>query len=113
MKVVRPPHAPRAGGVSRRTLAAALGLGALLPQTGATMWARYTDDELLQRSELVVLGSWVGQSELGGLGGGARLRLGAIAVQEVLKGAASTLALVVVPGSDAPRSGQRPKLGPR
>ena len=69
------------------------------------MWVQMSDAELVQRSDLIVQGTWLGQSEVAFSPGPGRLNLGVVAITEVLKGpSASTLVLIVVPGSDAPRS---------
>lgn len=69
------------------------------------MWAQMSDEELLARSDLVVMGEWVGQSEALTLGGALRVELGAIAIAEVLKGQKGpdgpTVALVRVAPSAA------------
>ena len=69
------------------------------------MWVQLSDDELIQRSDLVVLGAWVGQTEVSLSAAAGSLALGVIAITEVLKGPpAQGIALVVVPSRDAPRS---------
>ena len=75
------------------------------------MWAQMSDEELLTRSDLIVMGEWVGQSEPLTLGGTVRVELGAIAIAEVLKGpkgvnatSAPTVALVRVAPAAAPAS---------
>jgi len=91
---------------ARRALAGALGLGLLLPRTAAALWAHMTDDELLQRSDLVVLGTWAGPTEMGlsSAPTESRLNVGAVVAYEVFKGSpGQTLALVVVPATDGPR----------
>jgi hypothetical protein len=73
------------------------------------MFARLSDEQLVSRSDLIVVGEWLGQSAVGAAALGdsaARLDLGAVAIAEVLKGpAAQTIALVATPAADAARSG--------
>jgi hypothetical protein len=70
------------------------------------MFASMSDDELIQRSDLIVIGEWVGQSSLQWSNTTARIELGAVSIGEVLKGPAGlTLALVAAPLSGGPRSG--------
>lgn len=71
------------------------------------MFARLSDEELIIRSELIVMGEWMGQSAVGAtaLGESApRLDLGVVAISEVLKGSAvQTVALVATPSAGAAR----------
>lgn len=61
------------------------------------MWMKMSDAELLLRSDLVVIGTWLGPV--------SAPNVGTVAVSEVLKGpAATTQALVMVPAADQPRS---------
>lgn len=70
------------------------------------MFAAMGDDELIQRSDLIVIGEWVGQSGLQWPGTAGRIEIGAISISEVLKGPASAaLALVATPAPDGPRTG--------
>jgi hypothetical protein len=65
-----------------------------------------SDGELLQSSDLIVLGTWAGPAEIGLSAAPAetRLNLGAVVVDTVFKGPpGQTLALVVVPAGDRPR----------
>lgn len=67
------------------------------------MWMKMSDAELLQRSDLIVIGTWLGSEPAAA--GAASLHVAAVAVSEVWKGpAATTRVLVVVPPADAPRS---------
>jgi hypothetical protein len=98
---------------SRRRAAAGLGLvsvlWAALPGLSHAMFARFSDDELISRSELIVVGEWLGQSAVGAAALGEstpRLDLGAIAIAEVLKGPATqTVALVATTAANTARSG--------
>ncbi len=75
----------------------------LLPHPGVAMWAQWSDDELIQRSDLIVVGTWIGQTGVS-LSTGP-VDAGAISVSEVLKGLpAQSLALVVMPSAKAPQS---------
>lgn len=70
------------------------------------MFAQMSDEELIRRSDLVVIGEWVGQSPLQLAGTNEKLVLGAIAISEIVKGPpGSSLALVAINPADAPRSG--------
>lgn len=94
-----------AGAWSRRRALGALALAAVLPRESLAMWAQMSDAELVQHSDLVVIGEWVGQSSVTLPGEAGPLELGGIAVAEVLKGpAGQTLALVVTTRADTPRS---------
>ena len=76
---------------------AGLGGGAL------AMWMKMSDDELLQRSDLIVIGTWLGREPAAA--GASAPNVAAVAVSEVLKGPATTTrALVVMPAAEAPRS---------
>ena len=68
------------------------------------MWLKMSDAELLQRSDLIVLGTWQGPVTAPATAGAAAHRVGAVSVSEVLKGPAATRALVVIAAADAPRS---------
>ena len=69
------------------------------------MWLKMSDAEVLQRSDLIVLGTWQGPVTAPATAGAAAHRVGAVSVSEVLKGpAATTRALVVIAAVDAPRS---------
>lgn len=68
------------------------------------MWASLSDDELIRKSDLIVLGEWLGHSILN-TGHSSDLTVGVIAISEVLKGpSTSTVALVSIPAATAPRS---------
>ena len=69
------------------------------------MWARMSDAELIQKSQWIVVGEWVGQAPLRLGQGGAASDLGVIALTEVLRGPQGpTLAFVAVPGAAQPIS---------
>ena len=69
------------------------------------MWAQMSDEELLNRSDLIAMGEWVGQSAVVIPANAGRFELGAIAITVVLKGASGqSLALVQTVAADAPRS---------
>ncbi|MBC7726513.1 MAG: hypothetical protein H7242_02695, partial [Microbacteriaceae bacterium] len=74
------------------------------------MFVRLSDEDLIGRSDLIVLGEWMGQSAVGATALGdsaARLDLGAVGVSDVLKGpAAQTAVLVATPSGDAAPSGR-------
>lgn len=94
--------------VSRRAAIGALTGAAMLPNRGHAMWASMTDEELVQKSSLIVMGEWVGQTAwvpAGSALNAPRMEIGAIAVQKVLKGEpATTLVLVSAVAPHAPRS---------
>ena len=95
--------------IERRSFVAALAMGSacvMLPSTVVAMFAASSDDELIQRSSLIVLGTWVGQTELRLQGMAETVALGVISVSETLKGTAGqSLVFVAVPKPGAPRSG--------
>lgn len=68
------------------------------------MWARMTEAELLQKSEWVVVGEWVGQAPAPSSDRAAG-EIGVIAVSEVLKGRRdASVAFVKLVGSKQPMS---------
>ncbi len=68
------------------------------------MWASLSDEELLQKSDLIGMGEWQGETDLL-LADKSSHRVGVISVSEVLKGAAATtVVLVSVPAPKALRS---------
>lgn len=69
------------------------------------MWAQMSDDELVASSDLIVVGEWLGQTQVA-LDAGQRAQgIGVIAVSETLKGSAATgFALVQQPASATLRS---------
>ncbi|WP_180126595.1 hypothetical protein [Rhodoferax sp. BLA1] len=73
------------------------------------MFARFTDEQLVSQSELIVLGEWSGQSAVGATALGETapiLDMGVITIAEVLKGpSAQVLAFVATPSENGPRSG--------
>ncbi len=80
-------------------------LAVLMPTQGVAMFAQMSDEELVRRSDLVVVGEWIGQSRVQLAAGGGPLELGAVTITEVLKGVpGQTLALVATVAGDAPRS---------
>lgn len=76
-----------------------------VPIYGVAMFAQMSDEELIRRSDLIVVGEWVGQSPLRLPGSSQTLSVGAIRVTEVLKGPKEQgVALVITNSPDAPRS---------
>jgi len=70
------------------------------------MFAQMSDEELIRRSDLIVVGEWVGQSGVVVSETAGPLELGAISIAEVLKGApGQSLALVATVAPGAPRTG--------
>lgn len=73
------------------------------------MFARLTDEQLIGQSDLIVLGEWAGQSQVGAAALGEpvlKMDLGVIAITEVLKGpVGQVLVLVATPSTSGPRSG--------
>lgn len=94
-------------------------LAAGLPRSPLAMFVRLSDADLISRSDLIVLGEWMGQSAVGATALGdsaARLDLGAVAVSDVLKGpAGQTVVFVATPSAEAARTGsdQRHRRGER
>lgn len=85
--------------------ATALALIALSGGLAQAMWAQMTDAELIQSSQWIVVGEWVGQAPLRITADGAAGEVAAISVLEVLRGpAAATVAFVAVPGPSQPVS---------
>lgn len=84
-------------------------LAAGLPRSSLAMFVRLSDEELISRSDLIVLGEWMGQSAVGASALGdsaARLDLGAVAVSDVLKGpAGQTVVFIATPSAEAARTG--------
>jgi hypothetical protein len=70
------------------------------------MWAAMSDDELIQRSDLIVIGEWLGQASVTLPGAAAAVELGVVAVAETWKGSGerSVVHVLAVP-AQAPRSG--------
>ncbi len=93
--------------LNRRRAAALVLLALGLPRYSLAMFAHLSDEELISRSELIVVGEWMGQATVGAtaLGESApRLDLGVVAISEVLKGpAVQTVALVATPSASAAR----------
>jgi len=70
------------------------------------MFAQMSDEELIRRSDLIILGEWVGQTPLQIAGTAENLVLGAIVISEVVKGpSANSIALIAIAPAAAPRSG--------
>lgn len=83
----------------------ALAVLALASSQGIAMFAQMSDEELVRRSDLIVLGQWVGQSSLQTSAASERIEIGVVAIQEVLKGQGDqSIALVAIPSHDGPRS---------
>ena len=78
----------------------------LAPTLGGAMFAKMSDEELIRRSDLIVIGEWVGQSSLRLANSSESMEVGAISISEVLKGSpGQSLVLVAIRASGAPRSG--------
>ena len=78
------------------------------------MFAPYTDRELIEKSDVIVLGEFIGQTEVRVGGAAEPLSLGVIAVREMLKGnPQEKIVLIAVPSPSKPISGSdivfRPK----
>ena len=77
----------------------------LLPRSGTAMWAQMSDAELVASSDLIVVGEWLGQTEVVLQAGATPQAIGVVAVSETLKGTATAgFALVQRPAATAPRS---------
>lgn len=76
----------------------------LLPRSGTAMWAQMSDAELVASSDLIVVGEWLGQTEVVLQAGATPHAIGVVAVSETLKGTAAGFALVLRPVATAPRS---------
>lgn len=69
------------------------------------MWARLSDDELVAGSDLIVLGEWLGETQVAFESAAKGQGVGVIAVSQVLKGKAEPgFVLVQRPGVGALRS---------
>lgn len=68
------------------------------------MWAQMSDAELVASSDLIVVGEWLGQTEVVLQAGATPQAIGVVAVSETLKGTAAGFALVLRPVATAPRS---------
>jgi len=76
------------------------------PGLVTAMFAKMSDEELIRRSDLIVIGEWLGQSSLRIGSDSAPMEIGAIAISEVLKGSPGrTLALLAITPAGAPRLG--------
>lgn len=98
---------PAAGFVVRAGLALALACSAGFGGVALAMWTQMSDAELLQRSELIVMGTWQGPTSAPApvTPGTVMPNVGAVAVSEVLKGpVATTRVLLVMPAAGALRS---------
>jgi hypothetical protein len=98
-------HASTPAFFVRAVLVAALVCSGLFGGGALAMWEKMSDAELLQRSDLIVVGTWQGLALPPSGSAAVTPTVGVVAVSEVLKGPATTTrALVVVPAPDAPRS---------
>lgn len=69
------------------------------------MWARLSDEELIASSNLIVMGEWLGETQVTLEGAASAQGVGVIAVSEVLKGKREAgFVLVQRPGAGALRS---------
>ena len=69
------------------------------------MWERLTDEKLIEKSEVIVLAELAGQTRLMPSPDGPALWLGALRVEETLKGdSQQTVRLLLLPSPEAPRS---------
>jgi len=75
---------------------------ATLASEAMAMWASLSDQQLVQRSELIVVGTLIGFGRL--QSGSLDLSIGVIQVDEVLKGQDSPIAFVALPTPEAPTS---------
>ena len=50
------------------------------------MWARLSDEELIASSDLIVMGEWLGETQIALEGAASTQGVGVIAVSEVIKG---------------------------
>jgi hypothetical protein len=66
------------------------------------MWERMSDAQLIERSDLVVTGTLIGHSAV--RTSAEDLLLGVVQIDKVYKGAAETVALIVLPRPDRPIS---------
>lgn len=82
-----------------------LAFAASLAGQGHAMWARMSEAELIQKSQWIVVGEWMGQAPLRSGQGAATSELGVIVVAEVLRGPQGGLvAFVALPDSGKPVS---------
>ena len=69
------------------------------------MWARLSDEELIASSDLIVMGEWLGETQIALEGAASTQGVGVIAVSEVIKGKREPgFVLVQRPGAGALRS---------
>ena len=69
------------------------------------MWVRLSDAELIEQSDIIVGAELIGHTQLRLAPDRPKLTLGVLRVDDVLKGDAGiTVALLVLPSPDAPRS---------
>lgn len=100
---------------TRRRLGAAAMLLGLLPlqpvvQPAMAMFARFTDAELLQGSDLIALGEWVGQASSSA---GSGFDVGTLRITELLRGPAGLQqAQVLVRAPGGPRTGNEINFRP-
>lgn len=88
--------------VATAALVAIAALGALVGGEVQAMFARMTDGELFERSELIVTGTLIGSTRL--KSGGLDQLVGVIKVDETLKGPPATVALIELPTPGRPVS---------
>jgi len=74
----------------------------LIPGGALAMWARMSDQELIERSDLIVVGRLADEKSI--KLGDRSARVGVIAVSEVLKGSAPAELLLALPARDRPVS---------
>lgn len=78
---------------------------AVLASEAVAMWAQMSEQELIQKSDWIVVGEWQGQAPARMAGAAGDGDVGVVAVREVLKGRRdATLALVAVRGATQPVS---------
>lgn len=102
---------PAAGFLTRAGLVLALTCSAGFGGVALAMWAMMSDAELLLQSDLIVIGTWQGTTAAPAAAtptptpGTVAPSVGAVAVNEVLKGpSATTRVLLVIPAAGALRS---------
>ncbi len=75
------------------------------PYKANAMWVALTDTELIQQSDIIVIGELIGQTQVMLMACQERLSLGVLQVKEVLKGdKAQTLLLLELPSPEVPRA---------
>jgi len=92
------------GQLCSTTMLVLLGLLFSIPGGAHAMWARFTDAELIARSEVIVMAELIGHTRVTLAPAQASVTLGVLQVEEVLKGdAQQTLLLLVLPSSEGPQ----------